>query len=239
MRLLDRLAAGRPCRLISTQLIEAGVDVDFPVVYRALAGLDSIAQSAGRCDREGKLTDAAGTPAGRMTVFRAETDPPPGVPVKAMQSTEVLAALGDLDPFDPRHCERFFAELYGKTDPDARRVQPLRRALAFAAVADAFKLMDEDTHPVVVPYIGNGIDGPARIAAFRASPSRDTARALQPLVVQVRRYLMPQLRASITAPADKDEFEQFDFLLEGHGRAYDDRFGLDTSGHPDASDLIA
>jgi CRISPR-associated endonuclease/helicase Cas3 len=223
----SRLDAGKPCRLIATQLIEAGVDVDFPVVYRALAGLDSIAQSAGRCDREGKLTDAAGSPAGRMVVFRAETDPPPGVPIKAFDSMRVLAATRAIDPFDPGDSIDFFNELYRKIGPDERRVQPLRRALAFAAVEEAFKLIDADTHPIVVPYENSelNIDGPARLDAFVRRPSRDTARALQPLIVQVRRYQLDALRAAgITTPAD--EFGRFDVLCEGGGGAYHHTFGL-------------
>ncbi len=86
----ERLKKGRRCRLVSTRLIEAGVDVDFPVVFRALAGVDSLAQSAGRCDREGHLSEAAGSPAGRLVVFKAETEPPAGTLKNAARLTAAL-----------------------------------------------------------------------------------------------------------------------------------------------------
>jgi CRISPR-associated endonuclease/helicase Cas3 len=222
-----RLDEKRACRLVSTQLIEAGVDVDFPIVYRALAGLDSIAQSAGRCDREGKLTEAAGSPAGRMIVFRAETETPPGTPRKAFDSMEVLIKTRPIDPFEPNDSLMFFDELYRKIGSDERRVQPLRRALAFAAVSDAFKLMDDDTHPIVVPYKNDLIDGAVRILAFRDRPSRETSRALQPLSVQVRRYQLDALRAAgIVMPFD--EFGRFDVICEGRQDCYHNNFGLAT-----------
>ena len=218
-----RLAAGKRCQLVSTQLVECGCDLDFPVVYRAMSGLDSIAQSAGRCDREGKLTDANnGVPAGRLIVFRAETEPPPGVPRKAFDSMSVLLGLGPVDPFNPDHSVRFFDELYGKIDADEKRVEFLRRGLMFAAVADAFRIIDNDTRPIVVPWA----DARERLARFRTAPSRQTQQALQPFTVQVRRFRLLQLReAGVVQPVD--DFERFDFVVEGRDRSYHPQFGLD------------
>lgn len=233
-----RLRRGEYCLLIATQLLEAGVDLDFPIVYRALAGLDSIAQSAGRCDREGKLTDAAGgVPAGRMIVFLAESDPPPGVPTQAFDSMKVLLGLGGVDPFEPNDSTRFFRELYGKAanDPRDKELERLRRAFAFATVEEKFKLIDADTWPIVVPW-GEAAE---RLAAYRRAPSRDTRRALQPFTVQVRRYTLDRLRdAGICSPVDGGNgIEFFDAVNEGRSGSYDNRFGLDdaTAGTPGAA----
>jgi CRISPR-associated endonuclease/helicase Cas3 len=87
-----RLDADLPCILVSTQLIECGVDVDFPIAYRTLGPLDAIIQVAGRVDREGKLTHAMGSPAGRLIVFQSEDGKtPPHDYLEATRVTESLA----------------------------------------------------------------------------------------------------------------------------------------------------
>jgi CRISPR-associated endonuclease/helicase Cas3 len=173
-----RLQGGGVCRTVATQLVEAGVDLDFPVVFRALAGLDSLAQAAGRCNREG------GRDRGEFVVFRAETSPPPGALAIALEAAEaVLAEYGLLtDLTDPGAFQEFFRLFYHRSELDRRGVQSKREGLNFASVARSVQLIEDGyLRPVVVPWA----QGPARLAAYEQTPSRDTARVLQPFVVQI------------------------------------------------------
>jgi CRISPR-associated endonuclease/helicase Cas3 len=169
----------RTCRLVSTQLVEAGVDIDFPVVYRALGGLDSIAQAAGRCNREGKLDK------GHVIVFRAPTNPPRGTATKGLQSAESMLRQqgGTLNLDHPSVFEEYFRILYFSQYRDAAGIQVERGKLEFANVEHKFKLIEDGfSHPIVVPYEGSD----ARVAAvYRDGPSRENLRALQPFLINV------------------------------------------------------
>jgi CRISPR-associated endonuclease/helicase Cas3 len=155
-----RLARGEPCRVISTQVVEAGVDLDFPLVLRALGPLDRIVQAAGRCNREGRLGR------GRVVVFRpAEGKVPPGSYRIGTELTGNLLARGEVDVAHPATFPAYFRRLYDHVPGDRDGIQRLRAALEYEAVADAFRLIDDDTASVFVPY-----QGMARLAgavAFR------------------------------------------------------------------------
>jgi CRISPR-associated endonuclease/helicase Cas3 len=186
----NKLRAGRTCRLVSTQLVEAGVDIDFPVVYRALGGLDSIAQAAGRCNREGHLRE------GQMFVFRAPSAPPPGTATKALESTEAILreTEGAVNLADPKTFEAYFRSLYLREEIDAKGVQAEREQFSFANVASRFKLIEDGySHPIVVPYRGVA----ERIGRLgREGPSRDNLRALQPFTVTIYEADIQRLEAA-------------------------------------------
>lgn len=152
-----RLKYRLPVRVISTQLIEAGVDVDFPVVYRALAGLDSIAQAAGRCNREG-LQDV-----GEVFLFRPEKLPPAGILRLGEDATgRVLRQFSpEDDPIHPKCIKRYFFSLYNeKLDKDyfdkkkileKLKVKEIRLVSPkMATVADEFRFIQDGNLPVVV-----------------------------------------------------------------------------------------
>jgi CRISPR-associated endonuclease/helicase Cas3 len=148
----QRLKADDMVRVVSTQLIEAGVDVDFPVVYRALAGLDSIAQAAGRCNREGKRES------GRVVVFVPPKPAPPGQLRRAEQTTISLMTGTVLDPLAPETFERYFRHFYlseanwDKHDMHGLLVQDAgRMEIQFRTAAEKFRYVDDaESQPILV-----------------------------------------------------------------------------------------
>ncbi len=152
------LKENRPCRVVSTQLVEAGVDVDFPVVYRAAAGIDSIAQAAGRCDREGRLTAESGRPGGQVFVFTPEDGVPPGhFRITADKGAEVQSLHPD--PLAPEAVEHYFRLLFWQAGPDLdkKRILDLlsetaqRGDFPFRKIAELFQLIADGQQPVIVP----------------------------------------------------------------------------------------
>ncbi|MGB5147993.1 MAG: CRISPR-associated helicase Cas3', partial [Porticoccaceae bacterium] len=153
-----RLKNGVPTCVVSTQLVEAGVDVDFPVVYRALAGLDSIAQAAGRCNREGKLEQ------GEVVVFVPPKPAPPGLLRKGEDACRSVLHAHTGKPLERALFARYFEKLYHACDLDAQGIAKLLEvdgrtlAVNFRTAADNFKLIqDEDSAPVIVRF--RGLDG--------------------------------------------------------------------------------
>jgi len=189
----QRLKDGAPTRVISTQLVEAGVDLDFPVVYRAIAGLDSIAQAAGRCNRDGLLDE------GRGFVFVPQSKTPPGILRQAAEIGSRLLAKGMADPLTPAMFTEYFKELYwlrgDRLDAkdilaDLRPDAELR--FSFRTAADKFRVVDEAQYaPVFVRY-GEG-EGLVNIL-MRKGPERWLLRKLQRYVVNVPRYLLDRLK---------------------------------------------
>jgi CRISPR-associated endonuclease/helicase Cas3 len=183
-----RLDQGVPVRLVSTQVVEAGVDIDFPTVFRAAAGIDSLAQAAGRCNRNGNR------PTGRFVVF--DHDRPLWLPeLERRRGLGRPLLAGGEDPLSPETVARYFAEVLAVENTDARGIMPLLdRAMLngdwdFREAARRFRLIDEDTVPVIVPAEGAEDLCDALEAARRGGypVPMTTLRALQQVSVSVYR----------------------------------------------------
>jgi len=150
----QQLKDRKKCRVISTSLIEAGVDVDFPVVYRAMAGLDSIAQAAGRCNREGKLKSL-----GQVIVFEPENPPRmPWLQRCASRAGETLRVLPQEDPLGLVAMARYFDLHYDGEDLDKKQIfkrlnAPVDKDLIFPfkEIAEAFRFIEDDGFALIVP----------------------------------------------------------------------------------------
>jgi CRISPR-associated endonuclease/helicase Cas3 len=154
----EKLKQGENVRVISTQLVEAGVDIDFPVVYRAMAGLDSIAQAAGRCNREGKLNREGKV--GKVVVFKSPRKPPAGILRKASVTAEGMLSQGIDNPIDTTVFFRYFSELYWKANSlDTHNIMKLLNpelpqcGIQFRDAANNFKIInDANMKNIIVRY---------------------------------------------------------------------------------------
>lgn len=190
----ERLKNSLPTRVISTQLVEAGVDLDFPIVYRALAGLDSIAQAAGRCNREGLLDK------GRVIVFVPPSKFPAGYLRQAGELGRRLLDRECEDLLSPERFNQFFTELYwlhGDRLDKEGILQDLRinqeLGVSFLTAARKFKLINDKQYaPVIVRYE----EGERLIETLKKlGPERWLMRKLQRYVVNLPRYVHSKLIA--------------------------------------------
>jgi CRISPR-associated helicase Cas3/CRISPR-associated endonuclease Cas3-HD len=183
----DKLARGEACRVISTQLIEAGVDVDFPAVYRAMTGIDSIAQAAGRCNREGKRDF------GEVFLFNSsETHGKPTSWQKRVAEIGSMVLESHDDPLSLPAIDEFFSRLYfyeGEKGLDNKSILPSLEEGAkylefpFEDVSDAFQLIEENTRDVIIPYTSEAERAIERIRVT-GFPG-NSARVLQGYTVSV------------------------------------------------------
>lgn len=157
----QRLTDGMPCRVVSTSLIEAGVDVDFPAVWREEAGLDSILQTAGRCNREGKRA----TEDSKVTIFSLESQTVPAMIQQNVDATRSVFSRFD-DPAEPAAIEsyfQFFLTLKGNAALDSQNVlEAFHHGMQgvlfpFSSVAEKFHLIENQTVTIYLP-VGEGAE---------------------------------------------------------------------------------
>lgn len=193
-----RLFRDQPCRVVSTQLIEAGIDLDFPVVWRALAPLPSIAQAAGRCNRNARI------PKGEMVVFDLEgSTAPPGNYRLGIETAQTIVNIYQ-NEFDPENSEQlnlWFAQMYRDTQSlDAYGVNNARKELDYLRVAygsggkqsGRFRIIDDDQVNVVVAW-GDGAsrnraEDILNSVSHGDRPSRSDLRFLSQYSVGINKY---------------------------------------------------
>ncbi len=224
------LERGDRCQLVTTQLVEAGVDLDFPVVFRALAGLETLAQAAGRCNREMRLPEP-----GRFVVFRAQSKPPAKSLQRGLEESldffrKGLPNLADPDVF-AKYTKRLLSNL-GQDGTDTPQVLAHERDLNFPEVATRFQMIDDSGQPVVADYD----DAWERVRELRRNgPSRQEFRRLQRYTVSLQPHEIARLqRLGVLEPLlyghDVSTSNTSWVLSQNVVGVYDERFGFSWQG---------
>ncbi len=158
----ERLKDKLPCRVCSTRLIEAGVDVDFPIVYRAMAGLDSIIQTAGRCNREGKLSVDGERVLGEVHIFEPESEfvkrQPEAFKRPIFITESIIRNFEDIT--SPKAIKAYFEQLYEITGDGLDQKNILKNLESdmrnfnfnFEDIARDFRIIENTTVPIIIPY---------------------------------------------------------------------------------------
>lgn len=213
-----RLDEDEPCLLVATQVVEAGVDLDFPVVFRALGPLDRIVQAAGRCNREGKLDNP-----GRVVIFEPEEGKmPQGEYAAAFGEAKQMLDRPEFDLHDPEIFREYFRLLYQDVPTDQEGIQKLRREFDYPEVALRYRLISDASVPVIVRYPSDDEDrkpldrllGRIRGTGIWSSDHR----RLQPCVVSMFEHEFEKRRAYV------EEISEGVFVWNGN---YDELRGIE------------
>ena len=212
-----RLRKGLPCRLVSTSLLEAGVDLDFPQVWREKAGLDSILQAAGRCNREGKRTIENS----EVVLFLLEGGVPRAIQIN--YSAAEIAMEGALHLDESPVIQMYFDQLYrlrGEKSLDSKSILELCRRCEFETVSENFHLIDEITYTVYIPQYAKQED----IDALRQGRyNRALMRRLGRSSVSIYEWDWKKLKESCAI----EQLDEFSGILVDE-TAYDPECGLIT-----------
>ena len=227
-----RLKGRLPCRVVSTSLIEAGVDVDFPAVFREVAGLDSILQAAGRCNRERKRAAQDSV----VTVFRSETAIPQQFHINAIVGQEVMSNP-EVDISSQEAITKYFTELLDlERGQDSKSVLTLieEGPLAFQTIAEQFKLIENDSKTIYIPLR----EGKALVQRLQAGErSRTLFRKLGQYGVSIYETEFKALAdAGDILPVDSGKGE--DLWVLANTSLYDERTGLSLEAEYGKGDFV-
>lgn len=225
----QRLRDKQPCRLIATSLVEAGVDLDFPRVWRAEAGLDQIAQAAGRCNREGlrPLGDSV------VIIFKAPDHPPP------VEIRQLAADFGRIvsrhdDLFAPAAMQDYFGEVYWRKGAEgldramimaAFRLDGSEVELGYRSVAESFRMIESGLAPVIVARDPDACTALKKLNLPDVRPG-SVARVVQPYIVQVPPKARSRLVANGHASFKRDDRFGEQFCVLDAESLYKDEYGL-------------